>query len=166
MSEIQEPNLGANQEPVREEIRSFRDKYRFLSNFFPAKVLFEGDIYPSVEHAYQSAKTLNPDERQAIRQVKLAGMAKQLGKHVTLRSDWRQINLNIMKVLVREKFQDLVLKEKLLNTGDAILIEGNNWGDTYWGNYNGEGHNHLGRILMEVREELKLQEETIKLKEK
>lgn len=60
-----------------------------------------------------------------------------------------------MKELIMIKFQNPLLKEKLLNTGDALLIEGNTWRDYYWGECKGKGENHLGKILMEVREIIK-----------
>jgi ribA/ribD-fused uncharacterized protein len=73
-----------------------------------------------------------------------------------MRPDWEQVKILIMTSLVRDKFtrhQDL--KEQLLATGDAELIEGNWWGDTFWGVCKGKGENHLGKVLMKVREELK-----------
>jgi len=142
-----------------EVIDSFRDKYRFLSNFYTAEVVFDGARYPSVEHAYQAAKTLNYDERDQIRVATTAGIAKKLGRKVTMRKDWEEIKLAVMRDLVWQKFERHPENaRKLLDTGDATLIEGNWWGDKFWGVCDGEGENHLGKILMNIREDLRHQE--------
>jgi len=134
-------------------ITSFSEENRFLSNFYPCVVEMEGIEYPSVEHAYQAAKTLNVAEREEI-VLLTAGQAKRRGYRVTLRADWESIKLGIMEDLVRQKFNKEILREKLLATGDAELIEGNDWGDKFWGVCNGEGENWLGRILMKIRSEI------------
>lgn len=84
--------------------------------------------------------------------------AKKLGRRVQLRPDWEDVKVGIMEEIVRAKFtQNEVLKWRLIATGEAYLEEGNTWHDTCWGvdSKTGEGQNHLGRILMKVREELK-----------
>jgi len=136
------------------EVVSFSGKFRFLSNFHPSPVTFEGLDYPSVEHAYQAAKTTDQSARDEIRLSATAGAAKKLGRRVVMRPDWESIKLGVMEELVRQKFADPDLKEALLATGCDELIEGNYWGDTFWGVCKGVGHNHLGQILMKVRSEL------------
>lgn len=136
-------------------IEKFDDKYRFLSNFWPAAVVMEGDTYPSVEHAYQAAKTLDPIARLQIRQAPTANAAKRLGKKVILRDQWDTLKLRVMTDLVAQKFKNLDLKNRLLATGDEDIIEGNWWGDTFWGVCKGTGTNHLGKILMDLRKDLK-----------
>jgi hypothetical protein len=137
------------------DILGFNKEYRFLSNFYPATVEYDGLEYASTEHAYQAAKTLDAAQRR-IREAKKPGDAKRIGKQVKLRTDWEQIKLKIMKELVLQKFsKHKDLKEKLLATGDAYLEETNSWGDQWWGVCKGKGHNHLGKILMEVRKELR-----------
>lgn len=137
-------------------INSFRDKYFFLSNFYPCWVVLDGMRYPSVEHAYQAAKTLRDIEREQIRTASTPGVAKRLGRVCTHRPDWKKIKVDIMLDLVRQKFErSSDLAEKLLATGDEELIEGNTWGDRFWGVYRGRGENNLGKILMQVREELR-----------
>lgn len=134
------------------EIREFSGEYHFLSNFHPVSVEYEGVTYPSVEHAYQAAKSLDLEERDIIRSSGSAGMAKRLGRHVKVRDDWDDIKLEIMSELVYQKFYgDPDLANKLLGTRDKVLVEGNWWGDRFWGVCNGVGYNHLGRILMAVR---------------
>jgi ribA/ribD-fused uncharacterized protein len=139
------------------KIEEFTGKNRFLSNFWPVVIEFEGLSYPSVEHAYQAAKTLDMKHREAIQGCRAASAAKKMGKNVTLRPDWDEVKLNIMLELVRKKFQKPWAGELLRTTGHAELIEGNWWGDTFWGVCKGVGENHLGRIIMQVREELRHQ---------
>lgn len=138
-------------------IDKFFGEYRFLSNFWPCKVEFDGEIYDSVEHAYQAAKTLNKDHRDMIRSSKTPGEAKKLGKKIHIREDWEYFKIHIMSNLVAQKFRmNEDLANMLLATGDEELVEGNTWGDTFWGTCKGTGHNHLGKILMGVRQELKM----------
>lgn len=135
-------------------ITQFRGAYSFLSNFYPAPVRFEGDLYPSVEHAFQAAKTTDRKQRARFRKGSPAE-AKQNGRQLQLRPDWEHVKLGVMETLVRAKFQHPDLREKLLNTGTAALTEGNQWNDTFWGVCHGHGKNHLGKILMQVRRELR-----------
>jgi ribosomal protein S27AE len=85
-----------------------------------------------------------------------------MGRQVNIRPDWEQVKLRIMATIVFQKFnQNKDLAEKLILTGDAELIEGNYWGDTYWGictnkTYDNVGENYLGKILMFTRTILKM----------
>ena len=135
-------------------IDSFTGEYRFLSNFYPCEIIFEGALYPSVEHAYQAAKTLVQEERGRIQAAKTPGAAKKLGRKVTLQAGWNSMRVAVMRELLRTKFSDNVLKAILLETGDADLVEGNNWGDAFWGVCKGRGENWLGRLLTEIRKEV------------
>lgn len=137
-------------------IDSFRGKYRFLSNFWPSPIFVFGSEYPTVEHAYQGLKTVVMEEREEIRLAKTPGQAKRLGKKVTMREDWNdEFKLFHMHLFNQMKFHGHEdLGEKLLATGDQELVEGNAWGDTFWGVCNGVGENHLGKILMKIRGEL------------
>lgn len=130
----------------------FRGDYAFLSNFHKCKIEFEGYIYPTVEHAFQAAKTFDKEEREKIRSVASPVIAKRIGRKVKLRNDWEIVKSDIMYTLLKKKFADQELKKMLLATGDAELIEGNNHGDRYWGQVNGSGKNMLGKLLMQVRE--------------
>ncbi len=137
-------------------IDSFRGEYRFLSNFYPAPVVYEGINYPSVEHAYQAAKTQDEAKRIQIAAMEKAADAKAAGRLVVLQPDWEDVKLVVMKKLLRLKFaKDSDLAERLLDTGDEELAEGNNWGDAFWGVINGKGKNWLGKLLMKVRRELR-----------
>jgi ribA/ribD-fused uncharacterized protein len=143
--------------PAPSRIDSFQGEYRFLSNFWPAVVEYEGITYPSVEHAYQAAKTLDRNERRRIAAIVEPDDAKRAGRALpNQRKDWEQVKLRVMEDCVRYKFMHHAeLREKLLATGDAELIEGNTWNDRYWGVCEGQGENHLGKILMKVRTELR-----------
>jgi ribA/ribD-fused uncharacterized protein len=137
------------------KIDSFQGEYRFLSNFYPAQVEFEGMTYPSVEHAYQSAKTLDREIRKQIAATSNPAEAKRMGRAQQVRADWETVKFEVMEQCVRFKFTHHPdLKQKLLATGGADLEEGNTWGDRIWGVYQGQGENRLGKILMKIRKEL------------
>jgi ribA/ribD-fused uncharacterized protein len=142
--------------PAPGKIGEFQGEYRFLSNFYPAEVVFEAITYPSVEHAYQSAKTLDMNQRRRIAAIMDPGEAKRAGRALNpQRADWEQVKFDVMETCVRYKFtHHPELREKLLATGSATLEEGNTWGDRIWGMVDGVGENRLGKILMKVRDEL------------
>ena len=140
-------------------IDSFSGEYRFLSNFYQAEVEFEGMMYPSTEHAYQAAKTLDLKSR-AMFQGGTAGPAKRLGQVIILRDDWTNDNvkISVMYAVLLDKFtrhQDL--RKQLIATSPNELVEGNTWNDTFWGVCDGKGKNHLGKLLMSIRQEIILQ---------
>ncbi len=151
--------MSSSKQPSIPRLTSFTDTHFFLSNFYPSRVSFEGEIYPSVEHAFQAAKTLDPISRNIIRLSNTPGQAKKFGRKVDLRPDWKQVKFEIMYQLLKEKFEAPVLRQRLLETGDSLLIEGNDWGDRVWGcvllKGDWVGENHLGRLLMRIRSEIK-----------
>lgn len=130
-----------------------RNGTEFLSNFHPSAISFEGFLYPTIEHAYQASKTIDQKNRELIRKTKSPGDAKKLGRSLILRDDWFEVRINIMKSLIKEKFENPFLRHLLLATGDKELIHENRWNDRFWGVTNGEGENWLGRIIEEVRKE-------------
>lgn len=136
-------------------IDKFDGEYSFLSNFYNSTIIIGGINYPTVEHAFQAQKTFSNKERLVIANSTTPGIAKRRGRQVTLRKDWEQVKDSVMEFCLRKKFTGhLDLQKKLLETGDAILIEGNTWGDTYWGMCAGVGKNKLGQLLMKIREEI------------
>lgn len=157
-------------------IHSFDKKtpHFFCSNFYPVELKMTlvvpgaepvEETYPSVEHAYQAAKTYVISERQAFQDAKLyAGMAKKMGQFVTLRRDWDACKVNVMSQLLRLKFSHGDLRLKLLDTAPAMLIEGNWWHDNFWGVclcprdsrgcQGARGINNLGKLLMNLREQI------------
>jgi len=145
-------------DPAAPAIDRFIGPYRVYSNFWPCSIILSGDLYPSVEYAYQAAKSLDPVYRRMIRSALSPGKAKRLGRSVNLRADWSEVRLPTMRGLVRQKFAlrpagNLALRVQLAATYPARLVEGNSWGDTFWGVCDGVGENHLGRLLMEIRNE-------------
>jgi ribA/ribD-fused uncharacterized protein len=141
-------------------INSFDGEFAFLSNFYESKIVHADMTFPTVEHAFQAAKSLSEEEQAAISIAKTPNIAKRLGRKVILRPDWEQVKEKIMYECVKEKFKDPTLKQKLIDTYPAELIEGNTWHDNCWGDCscekckNIEGKNLLGKILMKVRDEI------------
>lgn len=143
-----------------EQILGFFGEHRWLSNFWLASVTFEGAEYPSTEAAYQAAKSLDPEIRAQFQDLRGTSMqvgkaARKLGRKLTVRPDWDHVKFDVMLKVTREKYKHPDLKALLLATGDAYLEETNDWGDQFWGVCRGVGTNHLGVILMRVRQELK-----------
>lgn len=138
------------------QICLFRNEYFFLSNFYPCNITINDVTYPTVEHAFQAFKSHDINDKKMIAELPTPGEAKRIGRRIKLREDWEDVKDTIMLKLLRIKFNsNHELKEKLLSTNDAELIEGNNHGDKYWGMVNGVGKNKLGKLLMQVRKELK-----------
>jgi N-glycosidase YbiA len=150
-----------------------RAAFRFLSHFFPAPIHMDGETWATVEHYYQAQKSHDPTYRQAIRDTLSPGMAKRLAappqaprrvsgqswfrKNGTLpRPDWHDVKLGIMRRADMAKFtQHSKLGDLLLATGDAELVEDSSY-EPYWGiGPDGQGLNWAGRIIMEVREQLR-----------
>ena len=134
-------------------INKFRGKYFFLSNFYEAPITSEeGREYATSEHLYQSMKMQNREDAEKVRLAPTPAKAKSLGNELTPKKDWEKIKINVMKDIVELKFfQNFAIYKKLLETGKAHLIEGNTWKDDFWGVYQGAGENHLGKILMQIR---------------
>lgn len=139
------------------KISRFREQYAFLSNFWEAPVTYQGLTYGSGEAAFQAQKCMTEEEKLPFTEMRPA-KAKKAGRQVRLRPDWETVKVSIMEEIVRAKFtQNENLGQLLLGTGDAMIEEGNTWHDLCWGvdAKTGKGQNHLGKILMKVREELK-----------
>ncbi len=130
-------------------ISQFTGKHRFLSNFY-----IEPDG-TNVEAEYQAEKCAEEKDKFLF-YGKNPYIAKRIGRQIKLRPDWEEIKLGVMSALVLRKFEDSpYLMKLLLETDNEDLIEGNTWGDTYWGVCNKKGKNHLGEILMTVRQYLR-----------
>lgn len=136
-------------------ITSFRNKYFFLSNFYEAPVIFDGIRYNNNEAAFQAQKCINVEDRKNFSKMS-PSEAKKAGLSLKLRPDWEEVKVDIMYKIVRAKFsQNPQLGLKLFETSDEYLEEGNDWGDKTWGTVNGEGQNLLGKILMDIRDDMK-----------
>lgn len=139
-------------------ITSFRGNYAFLSNFYPAPVIYLGKRYANNEAAFQAQKTSCAKEQQRFCLPYLTdpAKAKSLGRKVTLRPDWDAMKIQCMyEICMCKFFQHTELRDALLATGNTLLVEGNTWGDYFWGQVDGIGENHLGIILMDIREKLR-----------
>jgi ribA/ribD-fused uncharacterized protein len=141
-------------------IAMFDGKYAFLSNFEQSPFTVDGVTFPTVEHWFQAFKTLDPQEFRDIAAAETPGKAKRMGRHVTLRPDWEEVKVDVMREGLRKKFAIPEFRVKLLATGDEELMEGNTWHDNTWGNcvcskcQNIPGRNMLGMLLMELRQEI------------
>ncbi len=149
-------------------INYFQGEYRFLSNFYPFHLVFWGIHYSTIEHAYQAAKSSSSFVKQAIANCQTPGKAKAYFKDQNMEPShhWNlDYKLITMEELLRLKFSgsEPLMLQALLKTGEAELIEGNDHDDTFWGVYNGVGENHLGKLLMKIRADLK--EEKLKIEE-
>ena len=142
-------------------IDNFTNEYGFLSNFYESKIVYEGIEYPTVEHAFQAAKTFDKKEREYIASLKTPSLAKRAGRRVELRRDWEEIKEDVMLECLRLKFAIPELRKKLLATNDTWLMEGNTWHDNYWGNCTCDkcksivGKNRLGHLLSVLRKAIR-----------
>ena len=142
---------------MRDIIASFCDEYEYLSNFYEIEVKWDGRIYRNSEAAFQSAKAIDPQVRESFTLLD-APSAKRKGRQIPLRPDWETVKKTIMEAIVRAKFrQHPDLAKRLIETGDAELIEGTDRNDIFWGvdSGTGKGENHFGKILMSIREEFR-----------
>lgn len=154
---ITDINLEELREDSENPIIGFFNEYRWLSNFWPAKIYYKSIMFPSSEHAYVYSK--GDFNKTAVKELlnSTPGQAKQIGRKVELYHYFDSIKLDIMESILRIKFgpNNPELMQKLIDTRHKELIEFNNWGDTFWGvTPSGNGLNHLGNILMVIREDL------------
>lgn len=132
-------------------------EHGFLSNFYPSPVVFEGMEFPTVEHAFQAAKTLDRNERARIATLPTPGRAKRAGRKLALRQDWEGVKVAVMRQLLVEKFRPgSRLAAELVATHPAPIFEANHWNDRFWGvdEVTGAGRNQLGLLLEEIRARL------------
>lgn len=132
------------------------------SNFLPAEVELDGEVYPTTEHAYQAAKTLDHAARDYVRHAPSPGKAKRDGRRLTMRDDWDEVKVDVMEALLRQKFAPRTEHfDTLMADTDERIVEWNRWHDNFWGicqcrgreSCNGTGRNELGKLLMRIRED-------------
>ena len=141
---------------LHKPILEFQDEYRWLSNFAECTIHFNGYKFKSVEHAYQAAKCANAVDIKAFVDIE-PGHAKRLGRKITVRSDWEEVKIPIMReLLVQKFFHNYEYGNKLLATHNSHIQEGNRWHDKFWGIClrTDTGENNLGKLIMEIRAEL------------
>jgi N-glycosidase YbiA len=137
---------------------STREAYGCFSNFSPHGITLNGKWWPTSEHYFQAQKFAGTDYEEQIRLAKTPRQAADLGRSRSrpMRPDWEQVKDAVMREAVLQKFlEHKDIQEVLLSTGDEELVE-NAPGDYYWGvGADGSGKNMLGRILMDVRAEIR-----------
>jgi ribA/ribD-fused uncharacterized protein len=139
---------------MEKKISGFRGEWNFLSNFYKTDVMFEGEIYPSAEHAYQAAKTLDGEIRKKFIGLS-SSESKRFGRSFKAREDWNDIKLKVMYSIVLDKFtRNDYMTFKLEKTLGYYIEEQNFWNDKFWGICKGQGENNLGKILMKVRNKI------------
>lgn len=144
---------------VAKLIKSFRGPYSFLSNFYCSPMTIDGQVYHSVEGYFQSMKCINPDDQEITRKLRSPLHAKRYARCCPIRLDWDYVKQDVMYRALCVKFSNPHLRERLLRTGTATLMEGNTWHDNYWGSCvcakcGNSGRNELGKLLMQVRSEI------------
>lgn len=161
-------------ERTPDAVWGFSGEYYFLSNYYAHEIVAGGIAYPTNEHAFAAYKCTDREMRADIAALSTPGMAKAAGRGRVLiptranpakkrrisfrgKAEWDAISGEVMRRLARTKFRDAALRRLLLATGARMLVEANTWGDRHWGvdARTGEGENHLGRILMDIRDEVR-----------
>jgi N-glycosidase YbiA len=155
LSEAQAEELGRRfHSPSSEKISSFRGDHSYLSNFSPHGFVDDRMLmWPTSEHYYQAMKSVLPEFREEVRLAETPALAKSMGAGARLRDDWEEVRLLVMHRAISFKFdQNILARRSLIMTAGKTLVEGNTWGDTFWGVCGGRGLNHLGRLLMRLRD--------------
>jgi ribA/ribD-fused uncharacterized protein len=134
-------------------IEDFSAEFHWLSNFSPSPIEFEGELYMTVENAFQAAKTTDHRARALIRDCG-PDEAKMRGMHVPLRSGWDDQRVSVMEGLLHAKFAIPALRARLIATAPRAIINRNVFGDSFWGICRGHGQNALGEAIMRVRASL------------
>lgn len=128
--------------------------FGFLSNFAPHGFWANNLYWPSVEHFYQAMKTTREGLRKKFAELPHPAEAKKLGRRVPLRGDWENIKMDVMKWALERKFKNQTIKKALLATNGHELVENSPW-DSFWGNgRDGKGKNMLGKLLMDLRDQI------------
>jgi ribA/ribD-fused uncharacterized protein len=163
-------------------INSFSGRWAFLSNFYLCKITHQGIVYPSSEHYYVAMKVKEDqlingkmcpasDVREMISKISTPGQVKRFGRSLSIRKDWDSVKLKAMEWVIREKFtKHPDLKEMLIQTGNEEIIESNYWHDIFWGvctceKCGNKGENHLGKLIMKIRDEIRNQNRNISLED-
>jgi ribA/ribD-fused uncharacterized protein len=138
-------------------IDSFKGEYDFLNNRFGCSFVWQGIRYNNVESAFHASKYTNEAERRVLSRMSAEKVVKK-SMECTPSIEWEESKLDIMESILLAKYdQNPNLKNRLIETEGRILINGNNKHETYWGVdlYSWKGENHLGKILMTIRDKEK-----------
>jgi len=137
----------------------------FLSNFSSSPIEMEGIIYPTAQHAFLAARTDNPVQKERLSRIKSPFRAKIAASRLPTRAEWPQIERVVLEQVMRLKFRDPTLRQKLASTGDALILLLNDWGDNIDGvcldqdSGHWWGENRVGLILMAIRDEAQVEAE-------
>jgi ribA/ribD-fused uncharacterized protein len=150
-----------------DEIRFYRASekpFGAFSNLYRREIEFEGELYPTSEHAYQAGKARKAEVKKWLMEApspSLLAMAAHGLYYWDVAPGWSTNKFDRMRAVLRAKFtQHADLRELLLSTGEALLIETatvDNEVNRLWGEVNGVGRNMLGVMLMELRAELRIE---------
>ena len=136
-------------------ITSFTGKNAFLNTFYSCSITTSDNLtYPALENAFQASRCVYKTDKKRFTTI-TPGDAKKLGGEVTTKPGWKERQIEEMRQLLSIKFEDKALSLMLLKTGDEELLYTNTWHDTFWGICDGTGSNHLGKLLMELRDSLR-----------
>lgn len=137
------------------KIHEGKELSNFFSAVFPLTLQCGTFTFSSAEAAYQCLKQPRLTKAKvALFQVMTPSTAKQYGQTIPLRADWEHVKIAAMQYVLEAKFTNQSMRTALLNTNDEPLIHLSPW-DRYWGVDNmGNGENHLGRLLMDLRERI------------
>ena len=143
---------------MSKNIYQFQDEYRWLSNFSKCPITINDITYPSIEHAYQSAKSPLNSWKSFCSTTPSPAIIKKHSRNIKLIKNWEDVKVNIMRGCLIQKYSQEPYKSLLLKTGNAYIQEGNSWGDVFWGVdiHTKKGQNTLGKLIMEIRNELQL----------
>ena len=137
------------------------DEHKWLSNMHPCKIILDGIEYSSVEHAYVSAKSTDPEWKKFCTMESNPRIIKQQGSKLELPANWNELKISVMKICLDQKFNQEPYRELLIQTGTEYIQEGNWWNDTFWGvdlkSNPPVGKNMLGKLIMEKRSSLLLE---------
>lgn len=137
----------------------YEQDHYYLSNFSAFNLQWKGKVFPTSEHAYHWEKFEgSPNIQRLIECASSAHEAFKIAERnkVYRREFWDTDKVEVMTDIVRAKVQQhAYIHRKLLETGDRELIE-NSWRDDVWGwGPNRDGLNLLGKVWMEIRDELR-----------
>ena len=135
-------------------ILEFQGNYRWLSNFYPCRIEYFGYVYKSVEHSYQAQKSNSQEWKTYCEKENNPALVRKKSRNIMIIENWDDLKYKIMNDLLELKFSQPAFKIWLKNTGNSIIEEGNYWGDVYWGidMKSGKGYNHLGKLIMSIRD--------------
>lgn len=139
------------------EIPYYETSNFVLHNFSAHSIVYDGELYPTVEHAFHALKFKDDTLREQVRTCGSPLAAWKLGREFKSqrRKDWDDIKVGVLTELVRAKVtQHEDVRSALIATGDEVIVELNPNDDFWGGGADGKGQNNAGKILMRVREEI------------